>query len=161
MSLPDKDLYRCSGLGHYLAGICHRCLEHSSWKPSSTNRYQNRQHNNDRLSGSARFGLAERTFHTEFAKALEYCYMPLQVVLPVDHGSGPGLAGDFHRSCSSTREAIDQSDAVVAILDGAVADSWTYFGIGYAKGKGKVVIGVRTDLGSSEGCDLDPRSRRL
>ncbi len=99
------------------------------------------------------FGLAERIFHTEFAKALEYCYMPLQVVLPVDHHGRPGVLGDGHRLCCSIIDAIDESDAVVAVLDGADADSWTYFGIGYAKGRGKFVIGVRTDAGSDEGCN--------
>jgi len=42
--------------------------------------------------------------------------------------------------------AIEKADAVVAVLDGADADSGTAFEVGYACAKGVPVVGVRTDF---------------
>lgn len=42
--------------------------------------------------------------------------------------------------------AIGKADALVAVLDGADADSGTAFEIGYAFAKGVPVVGVRTDF---------------
>ena len=47
-------------------------------------------------------------------------------------------------------DAINHSDAVVAFLDGADSDSGTCIEIGYAKAKGKLIIGVRTDFRAGE-----------
>jgi nucleoside 2-deoxyribosyltransferase len=47
--------------------------------------------------------------------------------------------------------ALDNCDVVVAILDGPDADSGTRFEMGYARGRGKRVIGVRTDFRGDEG----------
>lgn len=44
----------------------------------------------------------------------------------------------------------DNCKVVVAMLDGPDADSGTSFEIGYARGRGKRVIGVRTDFRSSK-----------
>ena len=46
--------------------------------------------------------------------------------------------------------AINHSDAVVAVLDGVDTDSGTCIEMGYAKGQGKLVIGVRTDFRAGE-----------
>ena len=46
--------------------------------------------------------------------------------------------------------ALDNCDVVVAILDGPDADSGTSFEMGYARARGKRVIGVRTDFRGSE-----------
>ncbi len=43
-------------------------------------------------------------------------------------------------------EGVDNSDIVVAILDGVDVDSGTAWEIGYAYAKGKPVIGLRTDF---------------
>lgn len=42
-------------------------------------------------------------------------------------------------------ERIDKSDFVVAILDGVDVDSGTAWEVGYAVGKGKKIIGIKTD----------------
>jgi nucleoside 2-deoxyribosyltransferase len=47
-------------------------------------------------------------------------------------------------------ETIDSCEAMVALVEGADADSGTCVEIGYAKAKGKIVIGVRTDFRVSE-----------
>ena len=46
--------------------------------------------------------------------------------------------------------ALDNCEVVVAILDGPDTDSGTSFEMGYARGRGKRVIGVRTDFRGSE-----------
>ena len=51
---------------------------------------------------------------------------------------------------SFSLDAINHSDAVVAILDGADSDSGTCIEIGYAKAKGKLIVGVRTDFRAGE-----------
>ncbi|WP_440954785.1 nucleoside 2-deoxyribosyltransferase [Methanosarcina sp. Mfa9] len=43
-------------------------------------------------------------------------------------------------------EGVDDSDFVVAVLDGVDVDSGTAWEIGYAYAKGKVIIGLRTDF---------------
>lgn len=54
------------------------------------------------------------------------------------------------------RTAIDDSDAVVALLDGPQVDDGTAWEIGYAYARGKPVIGIRTDFrnagDTSHGC---------
>ncbi len=42
--------------------------------------------------------------------------------------------------------AIDECDAVVALLDGAQVDDGTAWEIGYAFAKGRPVVGIRTDF---------------
>ena len=46
--------------------------------------------------------------------------------------------------------ALDNCNVVVAMLDGADTDSGTSFEAGYARGRGKRVVGVRTDFRSSK-----------
>ncbi len=43
-------------------------------------------------------------------------------------------------------KGLDQSDVVVAILDGPDVDSGTAFEVGYAFAKGKPVVGLKTDM---------------
>jgi len=71
----------------------------------------------------------------------------VHVLLPQDfkyHGkfNDPRTFGTIFRSCI---EAIDQSVAMVALLDGADSDSGTSFEMGYAYSKGIPIVGVRTD----------------
>jgi nucleoside 2-deoxyribosyltransferase len=97
------------------------------------------------------FSLAERRFNEEFAKALEQSFLPSMVILPQDHAAKIGEAAGFsERMYTFALDAINHSDVVVAILDGADSDSGTCIEIGYAKAKGKKVVGVRTDFRSGE-----------
>lgn len=43
-------------------------------------------------------------------------------------------------------EIIDDSDIILAVLDGADVDSGTAWEIGYAYAKGKMIFGLRTDF---------------
>ncbi|MEI8374472.1 MAG: nucleoside 2-deoxyribosyltransferase [Planctomycetota bacterium] len=97
------------------------------------------------------FSLAERRFNEEFAKALERSYFPSMVILPQDHAAKINEAAGFsERMYCFALDAINHSEAIVAILDGADTDSGTCIEMGYAKAKGKLVIGVRTDFRSGE-----------
>ena len=97
------------------------------------------------------FSLAERRFNEEFAKVLERSFLPSMVILPQDHAAKLDEADGFaERMYSFALDAINHSDAVVAILDGADTDSGTCIEIGYAKAKGKLVVGVRTDFRAGE-----------
>lgn len=54
-------------------------------------------------------------------------------------------------------EALDNADVVVAVIDGADADSGTSWEIGYAYAKGKKIISLRTDfrrVGNNESVNL-------
>ena len=97
------------------------------------------------------FSLAERRFNEEFARVLERSFFPSMVILPQDHAAKIGEKDGFsERMYSFALDAINHSDAVVAILDGTDADSGTCIEIGYAKAKGKLVVGVRTDFRAGE-----------
>ncbi len=97
------------------------------------------------------FSLAERRFNEEFAKALERSLVPSMVILPQDHAAKIGEASGFaERMYCFALDAINHSDVVVAILDGADSDAGTCIEIGYAKAKSKLIIGVRTDFRSGE-----------
>ena len=97
------------------------------------------------------FSLAERRFNEEFAKALERSFVPSMVILPQDHGAKIDVSVGFaERMYCFALDAINHSDAVVAILDGADSDSGACIEIGYAKAKGKLIVGVRTDFRAGE-----------
>jgi nucleoside 2-deoxyribosyltransferase len=68
-----------------------------------------------------------------------------QVFLPQRECEGKELA-DIYETCKS---GIDQANVVVAIMDGADADSGTCWECGYAYAKGVPVIIVRTDFRKS------------
>lgn len=55
---------------------------------------------------------------------------------------------------ATNRAAIDDAQAVVAVLDGADVDSGTAAEIGYAFARGKLIVGYRSDfrlIGDNEG----------
>jgi nucleoside 2-deoxyribosyltransferase len=97
------------------------------------------------------FTLAERRFNEELAGELERLCPSLQVFLPQRYDK------EFQNQPDSSRKmfaclmgALDNCKVVVAILDGPDADSGTSFETGYARGRGKRVIGVRTDFRGSK-----------
>jgi nucleoside 2-deoxyribosyltransferase len=93
------------------------------------------------------FSLAERDFNRRLADALLGFDASLQIILPQERSltllplpNGLALA---YQDCV---DMIHQCDVVVAILDGADADSGTCVELGIAHGYGKPIIGVRTDF---------------
>jgi nucleoside 2-deoxyribosyltransferase len=102
------------------------------------------------------FTLAERRFNEELAGELERLCPSLQVFLPQRYDKEFQDSIDFSQKMfACLTAAIDDCDAVVAVLDGPDADSGTSFEIGYARGQGKRVIGVRTDFRGGEDFGLN------
>jgi nucleoside 2-deoxyribosyltransferase len=102
------------------------------------------------LAGPA-FTLAERRFNEELASELERFCPSLQVFLPQRYDKEFQNEPDCSkRIFECLMGALDNCNVVVAILDGADADSGTSFEMGYAHGRGKRVIGVRTDFRGSK-----------
>ena len=90
------------------------------------------------------FSAAEQNFNARLAKAIEAKGNP--VFLPQAECAQLQEIGEIYRTC---REGIERSHVVVAILDGADADSGTCWECGYATGMGIPVIALRTDFRQS------------
>ncbi len=102
------------------------------------------------LSGPV-FTLAERLFNEELAGELERLCPSLQFFLPQRYDKEfQDVPDRSQRMFACLMGALDHCDVVVAVLDGPDADSGTSFEMGYARGRGKRVIGVRTDFRGSE-----------
>lgn len=67
-----------------------------------------------------------------------------------DQGTGRLGKPDFGAIFRSCRDNLDAADLVIAVLDGADADSGTCWEMGYAHAKGKTVLGFRTDWRPAE-----------
>jgi nucleoside 2-deoxyribosyltransferase len=98
------------------------------------------------------FTQVERRWNREMAKAIEAALPNCAVFLPQDikvshRFNDPRHFAVIFRSCL---QGIEEADAIVAVLDGADADSGTSFEIGYAYARRKPIIGVRTDFRRSQ-----------
>ena len=106
------------------------------------------------------FTQAERRWLRDLAGRLEDggCH----VFLPQDQAQAPLLRDppDFHGAFEVCREAIDLCDCVVAVLDGADADSGTAWECGYAYARRKPVLAVRSDFRGGEDGGLNLMLRR-
>jgi nucleoside 2-deoxyribosyltransferase len=96
------------------------------------------------------FSQVQRQYNRCIADKLQEAVPRAEVVLPQDFRIGPGgasfndrryLAALFERC----RRELCEADVVLALLDGADADSGVAFEVGFARGRGKPVLGVRTD----------------
>jgi nucleoside 2-deoxyribosyltransferase/predicted secreted protein len=92
------------------------------------------------------FSAAERSYNSALAELLRKNLF--EVHLPQDSGDDSALRGknEHERLFLLNREALERSDLVVAIIDGADADSGTSWEIGYAYARGIPVIALRTDF---------------
>jgi len=92
------------------------------------------------------FSEAERTFNASLAALLEKNLF--EVYLPQTSGDDSDLRDGKEQSFLFRKniDMIRNSDAVVAIIDGADADSGTAWEIGYAFALEKPVIALRTDF---------------
>jgi nucleoside 2-deoxyribosyltransferase len=93
------------------------------------------------------FSQLERQWNRDLAGRLER-QLGCSVMLPQEFGAGeregPGWHnGELFRQCV---EGVERCDAMVAVLDGADADSGTAFEMGYAYALGKPMVGLRTDF---------------
>jgi len=103
------------------------------------------------------FSEAERSYNARIAEQLKKNLF--EVFLPQDAGDdSAGREKNVQdRLFSANTNALEEADIVVAIIDGADADSGTAWEMGYAFARGKPVIALRTDfrrVGASETVNL-------
>ena len=97
------------------------------------------------------FGIAEQTFNRAMTRALESARPGVAVVLPQDRAKELlALPNGVQLVFEDCLAMIDSVDVVLAVLDGADADSGTCVELGYAHARGKPIVGVRTDFRASE-----------
>ena len=96
------------------------------------------------------FTLAERLLNRRLAAALRERLPECEVLLPQDSRVGDTASFNDRRHVKalfdSCRSGIETADVVLAVLDGADADSGVCYEVGLAVGLGKRVIGMRTDF---------------
>ncbi|GAB7081659.1 nucleoside 2-deoxyribosyltransferase [Megalodesulfovibrio paquesii] len=94
------------------------------------------------------FTEAERLWHRHLKAALEAA--GLKVVWPGELFDEKELADMGHQAkqhiFEACRDHLEQSDVVVALLDGTQVDDGTAWEIGYAYARGIPVHGIRTDF---------------
>jgi nucleoside 2-deoxyribosyltransferase/predicted secreted protein len=97
------------------------------------------------------FSEGERTYNLSIARQLRNNFF--DVYLPQEAGddSPTREKTEQGRIFSDNLKALDNADIIVAIIDGADADSGTTWEMGYAFAHGKQVIALRTDFRRS-GC---------
>jgi nucleoside 2-deoxyribosyltransferase/predicted secreted protein len=92
------------------------------------------------------FSEAERSYNAYVAELLTKNLF--EVYLPQDAGDDSALRGrsEHERLFSANKNALENADIVVSIIDGADADSGTSWEMGYAYAQGKTVVALRTDF---------------
>jgi nucleoside 2-deoxyribosyltransferase len=102
------------------------------------------------------FTLAERQFNEALANEIERIGPPLTVFLPQRYDKEFEDPPDrSQKMFACLTGALDSCAVVVAILDGPDSDAGVCYEIGYACGREKRVIGVRTDFrGEDRGLNL-------
>lgn len=97
------------------------------------------------------FSHAERSFNRALADALEARIPNCVVRLPQEHARIIADKAAFAELMFDyCLRALDDSDIVVAVLDGPDVDAGTCVEIGYAYAGKKPVVGFRTDFRASE-----------
>ena len=91
------------------------------------------------------FTTPERAWNAEVVASLRAAGH--EVFLPQEKEPGKDAAGIFATDVGG----IDWADGLVAIMDGPDPDSGTCWEVGYAYGRGKPVVLVRTDFRSMAG----------
>jgi nucleoside 2-deoxyribosyltransferase len=91
------------------------------------------------------FTTPERTWNAEVAAALRAAGH--DIFLPQEQEPGKDGPGIFATDVGG----IDWADGLVAVMDGPDPDSGTCWEVGYAFGRGKPVVLVRTDIRSLAG----------
>jgi nucleoside 2-deoxyribosyltransferase/predicted secreted protein len=92
------------------------------------------------------FSEAERLFNASVTQLLRDHLF--EVHLPQETGDDSDMRDirEQEQLFSSNKTALEKSDVIIAIIDGADADSGTAWEMGYAFAQGKPVIALRTDF---------------
>ena len=96
------------------------------------------------------FSQVQRQYNRHLCKRLQELLPRCEVVLPQDFRIGARSAAFNDRRhlpgiYARCVESIAAADVMLALLDGADADSGVAYEVGYARALGKPVLGVRTD----------------
>jgi len=99
------------------------------------------------------FSEAERSYNVSVAGYLRNNFF--EVYLPQEAGDDSPARNKKEQALifSENLKALKNADTIVAIIDGADADSGTSWEMGYAYALGKKVIGLRTDFRRSGSCE--------
>ena len=92
------------------------------------------------------FSTAERTYNATLSDLLKQHLF--EVFLPQEAGDDINTRGKAEQAqiFSKNKDDLDRADIVVAVIDGADADSGTAWEMGYAYAHNKPVVAVRTDF---------------
>ena len=92
------------------------------------------------------FSQGERAYNLSIARSLRNNFF--DVFLPQETGDDSHTRDKEEQSriCSENLKALEKSDIIVAIIEGADADSGTAWEMGYAYAQGKQVFALRTDF---------------
>ncbi len=98
------------------------------------------------------FTQAERMWNLRLSELIETKRNDIEIFLPQKFDKDAIIDGklDFGKIFQLCIDGIDNSEIIVAILDGSDSDSGTCFECGYAFSKGKPIIGIRTDIRGGE-----------
>lgn len=89
------------------------------------------------------FSEAETQFNVKLAAALRAAGHEVFAPQEIDQNLSTGYPA---RIFKADVEAQDWAEIYVAVLDGPDVDSGTAWEMGYARGKGKLIFGLRTDF---------------
>jgi nucleoside 2-deoxyribosyltransferase/predicted secreted protein len=92
------------------------------------------------------FSEAERTFNASVARLLKTNLFEVHLPQAAGDDSDTRNTREQERLFLLNKKALEDSDIIVAIIDGADADSGTAWEMGYAVALGKPVIALRTDF---------------
>lgn len=103
------------------------------------------------------FSDAERNYNSLIAAALRERLFTVHLPQDIGDSSAARDEESHRRIFEENLRALQEADIVVAIIDGADADSGTAWEMGYARALGKKIIALRTDfrqVGSRERVNL-------
>jgi nucleoside 2-deoxyribosyltransferase len=92
------------------------------------------------------FSEAERDYNERIAELLRNIFFDVYLPQDVGDDTSSRTLAQHKRIYTKNIESLSSVDIVVAIIEGADADSGTVWEMGYAKALGKPVIALRTDF---------------
>jgi nucleoside 2-deoxyribosyltransferase/predicted secreted protein len=103
------------------------------------------------------FSEAERSYNSRLTDLLRNNFFEVYLPQEAGDGSEKRQKEEQEELFSVNKKALENADVIVAVIDGADADSGTAWEMGYAFAQGKPVIALRTDfrhVGISEHVNL-------
>ncbi|MDK2974131.1 MAG: hypothetical protein PWP08_502 [Methanofollis sp.] len=99
------------------------------------------------------FSEAERTFNRKTGDLLEASLYDVYLPQEIRDDEAARRTGDRRWIFERHVRALEEADIVVAVVDGADADSGTAWEMGYARGRGIPVVALRTDFRRVDGAE--------